>query len=77
MVILTDYRGRNRVLVAATSPDVIGQYHDISLLESITGDTALAIDRWVTELELGRRVAYDTWQLKNRQAVELFVLRWS
>jgi hypothetical protein len=68
MVIITDYQNRrNQVLVLETGN---GGY-------AIDGATAVAITEWVYEHQLGRRRAYDVWQLKNRAAVAMFVLRWS
>ena len=34
------------------------------------------IDQWVTESELGRRVAWDMWQLNTKEAVTLFLIKW-
>lgn len=35
------------------------------------------IDQWVVSSKLGRRIAWDMWQLKNNEAVTMFMLRWS
>jgi hypothetical protein len=35
------------------------------------------IDDWVVSSKLGRRIAWDMWQLKNKQAVTLFMMKWS
>lgn len=39
-------------------------------------DQADLIDQWVTESELGRRVAWDMWKLNNKEAVTLFLIKW-
>jgi hypothetical protein len=35
------------------------------------------IDQWVVSSKIGRRIAWDMWQLKNKQAVTLFMMKWS
>jgi hypothetical protein len=37
----------------------------------------LAVDQWVVENRLGRRMAFNMWKLKNEKACNWFVLRWS
>lgn len=36
-----------------------------------------AIDAWVRESNMGNRIAYNTWRLRNEQAVTAFILRWN
>lgn len=45
-------------------------------LEELTSEQAEEITRWVDENELGRRVAYDMWQLKSDHAVTMFMLKY-
>ena len=40
---------------------------DISMLD---------IDAWVTEHNLGKRMAYNMWKLKNSSARNWFILKW-
>jgi hypothetical protein len=35
------------------------------------------INEWVISSKVGRRIAWDMWQLKNNEAVTMFMLRWS
>ena len=35
------------------------------------------IDEWVVSSKMGRRIAWDMWQLKNNEAVTMFMLKWS
>lgn len=35
------------------------------------------IDEWVVSSKIGRRIAWDMWQLKNQEAVTLFMMKWS
>lgn len=35
------------------------------------------INEWVLSSKVGRRIAWDMWQLKNNEAVTMFMLRWS
>jgi len=37
----------------------------------------LEIDQWVEEHQVGRRTAYNGWQLHNPQCLTMFMLRWS
>jgi hypothetical protein len=34
------------------------------------------IDEWVVSSKMGRRIAWDMWQLKNNEAVTMFMLKW-
>jgi len=43
---------------------------------AISEDEAMEITDWVTLMGIGRRVAYDRWQLDSKQAVMMFMLRW-
>ena len=43
-----------------------------------TDDSAIqAIDRWVTAHELGRRISYNSWKMRNGAAVTMFLLKWN
>lgn len=35
------------------------------------------IDEWVVSSKIGHRIAWDMWQLKNNEAVIMFMLKWS
>ena len=35
------------------------------------------IDEWVVSSKAGYRIAWDMWQLKNNEAVTMFMLKWS
>jgi len=35
------------------------------------------IDQWVVSSNIGHRIAWDMWQLKNKEAVTLFMMKWS
>ena len=35
------------------------------------------IDEWVVSSKAGHRIAWDMWQLKNNEAVTMFMLKWS
>ena len=43
---------------------------------TLDDDDCRLINEWVEQTGCGRRVAYDMWQLKNKEAVMLFILRW-
>lgn len=36
----------------------------------------LEIDAWVRELNLGKRMAFNMWKLKNEKARNWFILKW-
>jgi hypothetical protein len=40
-------------------------------------DTMIEVDQWVVENQLGRRMAFNMWKLKNEKARNWFILRWS
>ena len=43
----------------------------------IDAKIAEEIDQWVVSSKVGRRIAWDMWQLKNNEAVTMFMLKWS
>lgn len=44
--------------------------------EELTSQQAEEITQWIEDNELGRRVAYDMWQLSSDDAVTMFMLRY-
>jgi hypothetical protein len=46
-------------------------------VDCLTWTQVQEIDQWVTQLELGRRTAYDHWRLRDSAAVTAFMLRWN
>jgi hypothetical protein len=38
---------------------------------------ALEIDHWVNQLELGYRLSFNCWSLRDGNSVSIFLLRWS
>lgn len=43
----------------------------------LTDETMIAINTWVVENNLGKRLAYNLWKLKNKSARDWFILKWS
>jgi len=43
---------------------------------AISEAEATEITDWVILMRIGRRVAYDRWQLDSKQSVMMFMLRW-
>jgi len=41
-----------------------------------TDDFAYQIDEWVKEHNLGTRIAFLMWRMRNEEAVTLFLMRW-
>ncbi len=41
-----------------------------------TDDFAYQIDEWVKEHNLGTRIAFLMWRMRNDEAVTLFLMRW-
>ncbi len=37
----------------------------------------LEIDKWVRDLNLGKRMAFNMWKLKSEKARNWFILKWS
>ena len=42
----------------------------------LTEEEAIAITEWVEERQLGRRVAWDQWQLNSNEAVTMFMIKY-
>lgn len=45
--------------------------------DEITSREAMEISKWVDQSQMGRRVAYDMWQLDSKEAFLMFTLRWA
>lgn len=45
--------------------------------QEIDTNEADIITEWVTNCKIGRRIAWDQWQLNNDDAVTMFLLKWS
>lgn len=45
--------------------------------QEIDTNEADIITEWVTQCQIGRRIAWDQWQLNNDDAVTMFLLKWS
>jgi hypothetical protein len=43
---------------------------------AITDEEAEEITQWVTERDMGKRIAFDIWKLKSRACVTAFILHW-
>jgi hypothetical protein len=39
-------------------------------------EEAQAIDEYVQQNQLGRRIAYDIWRFNNKAALTMFLLKW-
>lgn len=48
-----------------------GFYTDV-----LTEEQTEEITKWVNELQIGRRVSWDMWQLYNKESVTMFILKW-
>ena len=57
--------------IRVTRSTMFNDYYE----ELTLADTEL-IDNWVVKCELGRRIAWDQWQLNNDHAISLFLLKW-
>lgn len=63
-------RTRVRVKFCANTSDSLRYFN------TITDEEAEDITNWVTEREMGKRIAHDIWKLKSRACVTAFVLYW-
>lgn len=43
---------------------------------SITEEEAIEISKWVEDREMGKRIAFDIWKLKDNACVTMFILHW-
>lgn len=50
------------------------EVHSASLMNE---SMMIEIDNWVRNNNLGKRMAFNTWLLKNEQSRNWFILRWS
>jgi hypothetical protein len=65
------------VITIAKRKVIVSKY--LSLPESsieISDEEAFAITTWVQEAGIGRRVAYNQWQLGSDKAVSMFMLKY-
>jgi hypothetical protein len=70
-----------------TFPDKSGGYwvevHSLdrnptySSVLTMTDEKMLEIDKWVRENNLGTRMSFNMWKLKNQASLNWFILRWS
>jgi hypothetical protein len=42
----------------------------------LSEEEAQAIDEYVRQHQLGRRIAYDIWRFNNKAALTMFLLKW-
>lgn len=52
-------------------------YSDIDWALLGNDTVVMAIDQWVQDLNIGKRIAYNMWRLNNSEAVTAFMLRWN
>ena len=50
---------------------------DIMDIFSLTDEDLNAVNDWVVERDLGTRMSYNTWKLRDNAAVTMFLLRWN
>ena len=43
----------------------------------MTDAAMMKINEWINENNLGQRMAFNMWKLKNRASLNWFILRWS
>jgi hypothetical protein len=43
----------------------------------MTDAAMMKIDQWVSENNLGKRMAFNMWKLKNQASLNWFILKWS
>lgn len=63
----------NTVEVSAQEPNL----HESEFVNILVEHELVEIADWVTKHELGTRTSFDTWKLKNAEAVTMFLLRWN
>lgn len=45
-------------------------------VNTLTEEEGQEINAWVQESNLGSRIAWDMWRLRDEQAITLFTLKW-
>lgn len=58
-------------------PDKPGYWVILYSPDLMYDDRMLEIDNWVRNNNLGKRMAFNMWQLKNEQSRNWFILKWS
>jgi hypothetical protein len=43
----------------------------------MTDAAMIEVDTWVSKNNLGKRMAFNMWKLKNQASLNWFILRWS
>ena len=57
-------------------PDKKGYWVELHSSGLMNESMMIEIDNWVRNNNLGRRMAFNMWQLKNEQSRNWFILRW-
>lgn len=53
-----------------------GFFPNISV-PTITEDEAIAIDHWIKENNLGKRMSFDQWKMRSSSAITAVRLKWT
>lgn len=54
-----------------------GYWVELHSADLMNESTMIRVDNWVRNNNLGKRMAFNMWKLKNEQSRNWFVLRWS
>ena len=60
--------------VEVHSPDKSPTYSSVM---TMTDAAMMELDAWVSKNNLGKRMAFNMWKLKNQAALNWFILKWS
>ena len=63
-----EVHGSQELMYGATPVRFISLMTDAAMME---------INAWVNENNLGKRMAFNMWKLKNQAALNWFILKWS
>lgn len=44
--------------------------------DTLTEEESMAVDTWVEDSKIGRRISWDMWRLRDEEAITLFMLKW-
>ncbi len=49
----------------------------LGVIPGMTDSAMMEINAWVNENNLGKRMSFNMWKLKNQASLNWFILRWS
>ena len=58
-------------------PNKKGHWVEIHSSSLMNESAMITVDKWVRNNNLGKRMAFNMWKLKNQASLNWFILKWS